>query len=320
MEELTKKNMAGDIFRKFGIVIALAILFIVFSAITNAFFTPANLLTILVQTSINILLAIATTFIVLTGGIDLSSGSVLAIAGVVFAMFAKEVDGVPEYPVVVPVVMGILVGLLFGLFNGVIVAKAKVAPFIVTLGTMTIARGAALLLADGRPVSGMAQGFKDFAGKSPLGLPNIVIVMIIMAVIFTFILTKTKFGRYVYAIGGNEEAARASGIATSNIKLVVYTMAGAIIGLAGVLQACRINVGQPNVGQGYEMNAISAVVIGGTSLSGGVGSMWGTLIGAFIIGILNNGLDMLGVSSYWQQVVSGAIIIGAVMMDRTNKK
>ncbi|HBU12421.1 MAG TPA: ribose ABC transporter permease [Clostridiales bacterium] len=309
--------MMGDILRKFGIVIALIILLIAFSIASENFFTPGNLITILIQTSINILLAIATTYIILTGGIDLSSGSVVAIAGVVFALLGKEDSMVPP---AIAVIAGVLTGLAFGALNGVIVAKAKVAPFIVTLGTMTIARGIALLVADGRPVPGMAQGFKDFAGKSPLGLPNIVIVMIIVAVVFTFILTKTKFGRYVYAIGGNEEAARASGIATSNIKLAVYTMAGAIVGLAGVLQACRINVGQPNVGEGFEMNAISAVVIGGTSLSGGVGSMWGTLIGAFIIGVLNNGLDMLGVSSYWQKVVSGAIIIAAVMMDRTNKK
>ena len=318
MAELAKqKNMMGDILRKFGIVIALIILLIAFSIASENFFTPGNLITILIQTSINILLAIATTYIILTGGIDLSSGSVVAIAGVVFALLGKEDSMVPP---AIAVIAGVLTGLAFGALNGVIVAKAKVAPFIVTLGTMTIARGIALLVADGRPVPSMAQGFKDFAGKSPLGLPNIVIVMIIVAVVFTFILTKTKFGRYVYAIGGNEEAARASGIATSNIKLAVYTMAGAIVGLAGVLQACRINVGQPNVGEGFEMNAISAVVIGGTSLSGGVGSMWGTLIGAFIIGVLNNGLDMLGVSSYWQKVVSGAIIIAAVMMDRTNKK
>lgn len=317
--ELSKKISGGDIVRRFGIVIALVLLFVVFSVLAGNFLTPTNLITMILQSSINTLLAIAATFIILTGGIDLSLASVLAISGVVFAMFAKEVDGVPEFPAIVPVGMGILTGLAFGLFNGVIVSRGKVAPFIATLGTMTIARGIAYLMTDGRPVSNMARMYKDFAKNSTIGLPNIVLVMIVVAVVFTFILTKTKLGRYVYAIGGNEEAAHASGIATGNVKLGIYAMAGAIVGLAGVLHAARTNVGHPGAGDGYEMKAISAVVIGGTSLAGGVGHMWGTLVGAFIMGILNNGLDLLGVSSYVQQVVSGAIIIAAVMMDRTGK-
>ena len=311
----------GEIFRKYGIVLALIILIIALTVATNKFFTPNNLITILTQTSINALLAIGVTFVILTGGIDLSVGSVLAVSGVVFAMFAQVDDnGVMMYPAVVAVIMGILVGLAFGIFNGAIVAKAKVAPFIVTLGTLTIARGTALLLSNGRPVSDMAPDFKEFGSGTLGGIPYLVIVMIIVAVIATFVLSKTKFGRYVYAVGGNEEAARASGIPASNIKMTTYIISGFICGIAGVLQSCRIVVGQPNIGQGYELDAISAVVIGGTALSGGVGKMWGTIVGAFIIGVLNNGLDLLGVSSYWQQVISGAIIIGAVLLDRTDKK
>ena len=319
--ESNRGMTAGEIFRKYGIVLALVILIIVLSVASSKFFTPTNWVTILTQTSINMLLAIGVTFVILTGGIDLSLGSMLGVSGVVFAMFAKvDENGVAMFPPAVAVIMGIIVGLAFGVFNGVIVAKAKVAPFIVTLGTMTIARGAALLLADGRPVSDMSPVFKDFGSGTLGGIPYLVIVMIIAAIIAMFILTKTKFGRYVYAVGGNEEAARASGIPASNIKMTTYIISGLICGVAGILQACRVVVGQPNAGEGYEMDAISAVVIGGTSLSGGIGKMWGTIVGAFIISVLNNGLDLLGVSSYWQQVISGAIIIAAVLLDRADKK
>ncbi len=319
--ESNRGMTAKEIFVKYGIVFALIILIVALTIASDKFFVPTNLITILTQTSINALLAIGMTFVILTGGIDLSVGSILAASGVVFALFAKvDENGVQMFPTIVPILMSCLTGLAFGTFNGVIVAKAKVAPFIVTLGTLTIARGAALLLSDGRPVSDMSPTFKAFGSGTAAGIPYLVIVMIVVAIVAMFVLTKTKFGRYVYAVGGNEEAARASGIPAANIKMFVYMIAGLICGLAGFLQSSRIVVGQPNIGEGYELQAISAVVIGGTALSGGIGKMWGTIVGAFIIGVLNNGLDLLGVSSYWQKVVSGAIIIAAVLLDRADKK
>ena len=317
----TKMLSGKDVLRKYGILLALGILMIVMSCATDRFMTETNMINILVQCTINSILAIAVTYVILTGGIDLSPGSVIAISGVAFALFAQaDSSGTPVYPMIVPVLAAIGTGTVFGFINGILVSRAKVAPFITTLGTMTIARGLALILAGGRPVSDMAQQWKDF-GKGSFGpIPYLVIIMIIVAVVSIFILSQTKYGRYIYAIGGNEEASRASGISVKNIKLSVYVLASALVGLAGILQSARITVGQPNIGSGYELQAISAVVIGGTSLSGGVGTMWGTLVGAFIIGVLNNGLDLLGVSSYWQQVISGIIIIGAVLLDRGDKK
>lgn len=309
------------IFRKYAIVFALIILIAVLSVISDRFFTFTNFITILTQTSINAILAIGVTFVILTGGIDLSVGSMLAVSGVAFAMIAKvDANGEALFPPALAVLAGIFTGLLFGLLNGLIVAKAKVAPFIVTLGTMTISRGIALIVADGRPVSGMSSVFKSFGSGSIGGIPYLVIIMIMVSVIAIFLLGKTKFGRYIYAVGGNEEAARASGIPASNVKMMVYIICGFMAGLSGIMQACRVVVGQPNAGEGYELQAISAVVIGGTALSGGIGKMWGTIVGAFIIGVLGNGLDLLGVSSYWQKVISGIIIIAAVLLDRADKK
>jgi inositol transport system permease protein len=256
-------------------------------------------------------LAIGVTFVVITGGIDLSLGSMVAISGVTAASFAHP----DTYPLIVPILIGVGVGLLIGVFNGILVTKGKVAPFIVTLGVMTAARGGALIIANGRPVSDLSEQFK-FIGGGELIIPFPIIIMIVILLISAFILSKTKFGRYVYAIGGNEEAARASGIKVHKIKTIVYVICSGLAGLAGVIQASRISVGQPSIGAGYELDAIAAVVIGGVSLSGGRGTVIGTILGALIIGVLNNGLDLLNVSSYYQQVIKGLIIIGAVLLDR----
>jgi inositol transport system permease protein len=325
VNNIERNNIGGlfrVVFRKYAILLALIILMLVLSIMTDKFMTQDNLINILRQISVIAILAMAATFVIITGGIDLSCGSLLALCGVVFAMYARgeESGADPIYPLIIPIVIAVVIGLTFGALNGVLVSVLKLAPFIVTLGTMTIARGTALLISNGRPISDMSGPWKDF-GKNGVGIfPYLVIVMIVAFIITAIVLNKTKYGRYLYAIGGNEEAARASGIRTLWVKLSVYVLAGGLVAVAGILQATRMTVGQPNVGSGYELQAISAVVIGGTSLSGGTGAMWGTLVGAVIIGVLNNGLDLMGVSSFWQQIVSGIIIIAAVLLDIVNKK
>ena len=198
--------------------------------------------------------------------------------------------------------------------------KGSVAPFIVTLGFLTICRGLALVFSNGRPISNLSDGFNKIGSGNFLGLPILVIIFILCFAVSVFVLRKTKLGRYIYAVGGSEEAARASGINIFRIKMTVYIICSGLAGLAGIMQASRITVGQPNIGTGYELDAIAAVVIGGTSLSGGVGKITGTLIGILIIGVLNNGLDLLYVSSYYQQIIKGIIIIGAVLFDSKTKK
>ena len=210
-------------------------------------------------------------------------------------------------------------GVLIGLFIGVIVAYGRVPPFIATLGVMTAARGGALIIAKGRPILDLSSSFSFIGGGEIFGLPFPVIITLFVFLLVLFVLSKTKFGRYVYAIGGNEEASRAAGIKVNIITIMVYIICSGLAGLAGIIQTSRIAVGQPSIGQGYEMDAITAVVIGGVSLSGGRGSVVGTILGSLIIGVLNNGLDLLNVSSYWQSVVKGLIIIGAVLLDRKKK-
>jgi inositol transport system permease protein len=225
-----------------------------------------------------------------------------------------------SYPVLIPILMGLLAGLLMGAFNGFIITKSKIAPFIVTLGTMTIGRGLALILSDGRPVSNLSDSFNYLGSGTVLGIPVLILIFIFVFAICSIILSKTILGRYIYAIGGNEQAARASGINIDRVKLSVYSISGLLAGLAGILLASRITTGQPNAGAGFELDAIAAVVIGGTSTTGGRGSMAGTLIGVLLIGVINNGLDLLNVTSYYQQVVMGIIIIGAVVLDSLNQK
>jgi ribose/xylose/arabinose/galactoside ABC-type transport system permease subunit len=301
---------------KYGLFIAFIILCVILSILSSNFLKISNIVNILRQISISSVLAIGVTFVVITGGIDLSLGSVVAITGVIAATLAHP----NTYPVFVPVIVGIVIGAIIGLFIGLLVTYGKVPAFIVTLGIMTAARGGALIIAKGRPISNLSNDFAFIGGGKLFGIPFSIIIMILIFFIVLFILSKTKFGRYVYAIGGNEEAARASGIKVNKIKIMVYVICSGLAGLAGVIQTSRIAVGQPSIGAGYEMDAIAAVVIGGVSLSGGKGTVIGTILGALIIGILNNGLDLLNVSSYWQSIVKGLIIIGAVLLDWKNNK
>ncbi|MCX6217428.1 ABC transporter permease [Spirosoma sp.] len=300
---------------KYGLLLAFFVICLALSLITPKFLTVQNLMIIVTQVSINALLAFGVTFVIIAGGIDLSIGSMVAVTGVVAASFAHP----DTYPVAVPIGMGLLAGLLFGAFNGFVITRSKVPPFIVTLGTMTIGRGLALIVSKGRPVSNLSDSFNFLGGGKILGIPTLIIILVILFVVCSILLKRTVLGRYIYAVGGNEQAAKASGIQLNRVKMVVYTLCGGLAALAGILLTSRITTGQPNAGTGFELDAIAAAIIGGTSTSGGTGTMTGTLIGALLIGVISNGLDLLNVTSYYQQVVMGVIIIGAVVLDSMNQ-
>ena len=263
------------------------------------------------------MLAVGMTLVIITGGIDLSIGSTLALAGIVATMIAHPE---PYHPVIVIVLLGVGTGGVVGLLNGLIVAFSNVTPFIVTLGMMTIARGATLTISTGRPNINLTQDFLHIGQGVLLGIPIPIFFLLAVIIIGFIILHKTKIGRYVYAIGGNEMAAKVSGINIAAVKVFVYTFMGAICGLSGVLLASRTNAGAPNAGSGYELYAIAAVVIGGTRLAGGRGTIIGSIVGTLILGILSNGLDILNVSSYIQQILTGVIIIGSVWIDQMKAK
>ncbi|MCP9747450.1 ABC transporter permease [Lacihabitans sp. CS3-21] len=302
--------------RQYGIFLAFLLICCFLSYTSSQFLTVSNWTIIITQVSINALLAFGVTFVIITGGIDLSVGSIVAVAGVVAALLASQ----PDLPLIVSIFGGLLAGLVFGLLNGLIITKSKIAPFIVTLGIMTIGRGLALILSKGRPISNLSDSFNFIGGGDIFGIPFPIIILVIVFIISYLLLKNTVFGRYVYAIGGNEQAAWASGINVNKIKMAVYALCGTLAGLAGILLTSRITTGQPNAGAGFELDAIAAAIIGGTSTSGGTGTIAGTLIGALLIGVINNGLDLLNVSSYYQQVIMGAIIIGAVLLDSWNQK
>lgn len=307
------KKAITNIFQKSGALIGLIFLIAVLSILSPNFLTVNNILNVLRQVSINALIAFGMTFVILTGGIDLSVGSILALAGALTGgLLASGMDPL------LAVLLGILIGFALGAINGFIIAKGKVAPFIATLATMTIYRGLTLVYTDGKPITNFTEStfFNSIGRGYVLGIPIPVIIMIIIFIISYFILRKTTFGKSVYAIGGNEEATRLSGIKVDRIKIIVYSISGALAALAGIILTSRLNSAQPTAGASYELDAIAAVVLGGTSLSGGKGRIFGTLVGALIIGVLNNGLNLLNVSSFYQQVVKGGVILLAVLLDR----
>ena len=311
LQKKPRRTTLMAILGKYGIFFVLLVIILILSIVSPVFFSTRNLLNILRQISVNGIIAVGATFVIISGGIDLSVGSIVAMAGVIATSFAHPGDSVP-----LAFLLGTLVGLAAGAINGFIVTKGKVAPFIVTLGMMTILRGLALVYTNGRPVINLSKGYNIIGGGYILGLPNPVIILIIILVFGIFTLHFTKYGRHVYAIGGNELSARVSGINTRLVIFGVYAIAGTLAGIAGVVITARVMTGSPVVGSGYELDAIAAVVIGGTSLSGGVGSIIGSFIGALIIGVINNGLDLLNVSAYNQQIIKGVIIIFAVLLDR----
>ncbi|QJD88049.1 ABC transporter permease [Cohnella herbarum] len=302
--------------RKYGLIAILLAAVIILSLVSDTFLTVTNLMNVLRQVSINGILAIGMTFIILTAGIDLSIGSLMAVAAVIATSIVAHDPGA----VGLALIAGVAASGILGGVSGTMSAKLNVAPFVATLAMMTIARGIALIYTNGRPIVVSSEPFK-FLGQGYIGpLPVPVIIFVAVAAIMGVVLYKTKFGRYVYAIGGNENASKISGIRVGRIKIWVYVINGFLAGLAGILLSSRISSGQPNSGMGYELDAIAAVVIGGTSLFGGRGSLLGTIVGVLIIGIINNGLNLMDVSSYWQQIIKGLIIAGAVILDQRAKR
>jgi ribose transport system permease protein len=309
----TTRKQSVRFLERFGALFGLLAIILVLSILSPSFLSLSNLLNVLRQVSINALIAFGMTFVILTGGIDLSVGSILALSSAIVAqLLASGMSFIPA------LFIGLLVGALLGLFNGLVITQGNVAPFIVTLATMTVYRGLTLVYTDGRPITNMGDdlAFQMFGRGYFFGIPVPVITMLITFILLYFLLKKTTLGRKTYAIGGNEEAAILAGIHVSRVKWFVYTLAGLLSALAGVILTSRLHSAEPTAGTSYELDAIAAVVLGGTSLSGGKGSIVGTLIGALIIGTLNNGLNLLGVSSFYQLVVKGLVILIAILLDR----
>ena len=305
-------------FKNYGIFVVFIVLVIILMILSpNAFAKPRNLINVVKQASINGVLACGMMFVIIAGGIDLSAGSVVALSGVVAAYLA-QMQGLPIF---VPILGALGTGALIGLVNGFGAAYAELPPFIITLATMSIVRGAALILSGGSPVFGLQEQFEGIAGISIANvIPILVLYFLLIAVFSGFILNKTVFGRHVYAIGGNSITAKVSGINVKSMLLRVYIICGVFSGIAGLLIASRTMQGSPTVGVGYEMDAIAAVVIGGVSMSGGSGKWYGTIIGALLLALIGNGLDILGVSSNFQQIIKGIIIAVAVYLDLRGKK
>jgi ribose transport system permease protein len=301
--------------RQLGSLAGLITVVAVFWIFSPYFLTVSNLLNIAEQTSINAIIAVGMTFVIIAAGIDLSVGSVVALSGVVLASALQSMIPVP-----LAILLGLGVGTACGLSNGLLISYGRLPPFIATLGMMSVARGAALFYTDGRPVSGFSPEFRSLATGELAHIPTPVIFMIIIYTLAYVVLNRTKLGRYTYAIGGNEEAACLSGVNTRVTKTAIYALCGMLSGLAAVVLTARLNSAQPIAGMMYELDAIAAVVIGGTSLMGGEGKISGTLIGAFIMGILRNGLNLLGLSSFTQQIIIGTVIILAVLVDMALRK
>ena len=302
-----------------GIIIALLVMcifLVVFPTTRATFLTPKNVFNILRQNASNLFLATGMTMVIILGGIELSVGSVIALSGVVAAGCVINF-GLPE---IVGFLAAIGVGALVGMFNGFVICKTHIPPFIVTLASMNITKGIALVLTGGSPIRCMTDTFK-FPGAGYVGpVPTPVILMIIVFIIAAFMINRTQLGRHIYAVGGNAQAAKFSGINVQKVKFIVYTYTGIMSGIAGLVVASRLYSGQPTAGDGAEMDAIAAVVVGGTSMSGGSGRLGGTLIGVLIIGVLNNGLNLLGVDSNWQYIVKGLVILLAVYVDFIRNK
>ena len=309
---------------KFQSIIALLLLCGVLSALSDKFITVENAWNIMRQISINVCISVGLTLVILTKGIDLSVGSLLAFAGAVAAGLLKNGIEVPSlnlfigFTVFGAILAGLLVGGALGTFNGWMITRFKVPPFVATLAMLAIARGATMLWTGGFPVTGLGQPFAFIGTGWFLGIPMPVWITAVVVALAVVVTRKTVFGRHIYAVGGNERAARLSGININRVKIWVYTLSGILAGVGGIILTSRLDSAQPNAGFSYELDAIAAVVIGGTSLSGGRGSIMGTVQGALIIGILNNGLVLLNVSPFWQQIIKGLVILVAVILDRLN--
>lgn len=328
MEEKTKKTTAtagvGNAVKIYfkenlGIIVAFLVLCVflsVFPKTSGSFFTRQNIFNVLRQISTNLFLACGMTMVIILGGIDLSVGSIIALSGCISAGCVARYN----LPLPIALLMGLLVGLLVGMFNGAVISKTTIPAFIVTLATMNIAKGLAYVYTGGSPVRVVTKEWQ-FLGAGYVGIfPTPVVILVIVLIITAIIMNKTKMGRHMYAVGGNQQAAEFSGIKVEKIKFFVHAFSGLMAGLAGIVLASRMYSGQPTAGDGAEMDAIAAVVVGGTSMAGGSGKIGGTIIGGLIIGVLNNGLNLLNVNSFWQYVVKGVVILLAVFLDYFRNK
>lgn len=302
-----KRNLAS--------IIALLIMVVILSFTTNSFMVSTNLISVLRQVCVNCFIAFGITCVLISGGIDLSVGSVVAAAGVISVRMANA-----GMPVAVSVGVALLFGAALGLFNGYIISHTTLPPFIVTLSTQIIVRGISYLLTGGLPAQCTNDAFNYLGTGMVFGIPIPVILVILVLVILYFIINRTAFGRHIYATGGNREAAEYAGVNTKSVQMRVYMISGIVAALAGVVLAARLYSGQPSVGEGFERDAIAASVLGGTSFNGGIGTMGGTVVGVLIIGVLNNGMNLLKINSYWQYVVKGCVILGAVYIDFMKKR
>lgn len=328
MEEKTKKTTAtagvGNAVKIYfkenlGIIVAFLVLCVflsVFPKTSGSFFTRQNIFNVLRQISTNLFLACGMTMVIILGGIDLSVGSIIALSGCISAGCVARYN----LPLPIALLMGLLVGLLVGMFNGAVISKTTIPAFIVTLATMNIAKGLAYVYTGGSPVRVVTKEWQ-FLGAGYVGIfPTPVVILVIVLIITAIIMNKMKMGRHMYAVGGNQQAAEFSGIKVEKVKFFVHAFSGLMAGLAGIVLASRMYSGQPTAGDGAEMDAIAAVVVGGTSMAGGSGKIGGTIIGGLIIGVLNNGLNLLNVNSFWQYVVKGVVILLAVFLDYFRNK
>lgn len=309
------KDQVTNILKTYGMIIAFFLVCAVLAVLSPVFLTVNNVLNVVRQSSIIGVMAVGVTFVILSGGIDLSVGSVMAVSGMIAAGSLENGAGVGA-----AILIALAVGIAAGLVNGVLVTAAGITPFVVTLGMMSIARGATLLYSQGYPISGFSDTFRFIGGGYILGIPFPVIIFLGTVVIAWAVLTQTRLGRYTYAIGGNEETVKLSGINSSFFKTMVYVISGATAGISALILTSRLNSAGPTAGLTYELTVIASVVIGGTSLSGGRGTVWGSLIGALLIAVINNGMNLLGISPYFQELARGVIIILAVYIDRLREQ
>ncbi|GIK40532.1 MAG: sugar ABC transporter permease [Chloroflexota bacterium] len=308
-------SLIGQALGRYGIVLAFLVLCLVLSFLSPYFLTTQNILNVLLQASINLVVSVGMTFVITSGGIDLSVGSIVAVAGMVMADVVAR-----KWGIWVAVPLALLVGTLCGWFNGTLITRLRLPPFIVTLGTMSILRGVALIYNDGKPLYGLAQKELKVISGDIASIPIPVIIALAVALLAHFVLRHTTIGEYTTAIGGNEETARLSGIDVRRYKVIIYSISGLMCGLAGVILTARLSAAEPIAGTMYELDAIAATVMGGTSLSGGEGTIFGTIIGALLMGVLRNGLNLLNIQSYYQQLVIGSVIVLAVAVDKLRKR
>lgn len=300
-----------------GPLLALVILGFVLTLLSDRFLTFTNLTNVGQQIAVIAIVALGSTFVIVSGGIDLSVGSIVALSSAAFAIAYSQI----ELPLGLAILVGLIVGVLAGLVNGLLISLGRLPPFIATLATLSAGRGLALVITDGRPISGFPDEFRLITeGRLPFDIPLSLAIMALVFAVGAIVLRNTVFGRATYAVGGNEEVARLSGIQVISTKLGIYALAGLLAAAGGLVLTSRLNSAQPTAGQGLELDVIAAVVIGGASLSGGRGGAFGTLLGALIIGVLRNGLNLLNVSSFWQQVAVGVVIAAAVMTDTLRRR